>query len=376
MPTPNSKPVFHYQQALEALQGKIVITDEDSPFKWVGSSDAGSCIIIMLHAIDDRDKKIALCGHLSPMESPSTSLDAMFIYSEIKTIKAVYLISADTKETNPTVQELLTNLAKRGVLQPQLLLGHGVSKAAIHVETGDIEYNPLFTYQNSGHINTQNFLIKTLLLGSSYRNLVINHTAQRQALELSIDGRNSEDIARMQALLEKDTPALAAKMVLGTVEKRTDDEIIQQKRRYLGLPIVPGYHQIPITNKMLTNPEANQRGEYPLYIQVCAELLNFALSNEDITAPQANTLAQSFRDKVKNASEASWELVSIKDKVAQFKENNSLLQKKSEPLLQEQMSIVPVSSPIRFFNDDSALSAAQGTSERIALKSKPGTPLL
>lgn len=63
---------FEKTKALCALQGTMVITDETSPFKWVGSNDAETCIIILVHNGDSCRGRLVRLFKNKAQKAPDT----------------------------------------------------------------------------------------------------------------------------------------------------------------------------------------------------------------------------------------------------------------------------------------------------------------
>ncbi len=195
---------FNWKKALFALQGKIAVTDESSHFEWIGSNGAGPCIIMLVHGVNESGQKVAVCGHLSAAESPY-SLNLMLGIAGIKDILSAYLVSGYTTKEDAASQLLLDILKKRGVENPTLSLGQGVTEIAINVRTGKVSYEVTFTPQNAGEEDLS--CLKFYALQAEF-NILSSPTYQimRPMLQLSVDGRNSEHVSRIISLVETAKP--------------------------------------------------------------------------------------------------------------------------------------------------------------------------
>lgn len=188
---------FEKTKALCALQGTMVITDEKSPFEWVGSNDAETCIIILIHGINTSGQKIAACGHLSVSESP-LSIRSMLDLMQPCSILSAHLISGKTTRDSDIVGQLLQILAERSISQ-YLSLGEKKRQAAMHVASGAINYDVSFSAQNSGITDIDRY--RQTYFPTAVRNLCIP-VNDRPMLKLTIDGRKEEDIRRINFLLQ------------------------------------------------------------------------------------------------------------------------------------------------------------------------------
>lgn len=197
---------YNWKQALLALPGKMVITDEFSHFEWVGSYAADFCIIILIHGLNNAGQKVAVCGHLSAAESPY-SINDMLRLSGVQDILSAHLISSTTQEEEQVPQLLLDTLKQRGVENLNISLGKGISDIAINVKTGEVLYDPLFTLQNAGEKDSSWQIAYAL---KAQINILMNpyYQTKRQHLKLSVDGRNAEHAARIQSLLETAQPSI------------------------------------------------------------------------------------------------------------------------------------------------------------------------
>src|SRR3989344_5534826 len=98
---------FDRKKALCALQGSMVITDENSKFEWVGSQGASLGVIILIQALNALGRKVAACGHLIKGYSPY-SIQQMMDKMEAKEVLTVHLVSgyvAEEKDPCPTLLE-------------------------------------------------------------------------------------------------------------------------------------------------------------------------------------------------------------------------------------------------------------------------------
>lgn len=130
---------FDWKKSLCAFQGKFVITNESSPFEWVGSDSALPCIIILVHGQNDDGKKVAVCGHLSEAESPY-SFNVMLYKAEIKDILSIYLVSGDSDESAEFSQTLLSIIIENWNNKIIKFLGHGITQIALNVKSGKITH--------------------------------------------------------------------------------------------------------------------------------------------------------------------------------------------------------------------------------------------
>jgi len=228
---------FDYKKALCALPGKIVITDEDSPFEWVGSNNASTCIIILIHGTNWLDKNVAVCGHLSEAESPS-SLHHMLSLSGIINILSVYLVSGETKKEDNVSQILLTILRDKKVENLQLSLGEKMTEAAINVKTGEITYQAAMVLENTGDesfINDpHNYLmsyteqgIHNIKFSNKQKDSLYGGVSlyrEKPMLTLGVDGRNPNNTVRIQSLLENAEPPIPRELKLSATI--TNDQFV------------------------------------------------------------------------------------------------------------------------------------------------------
>jgi hypothetical protein len=139
---------FAWEKALCAPQGFFVVTDETTPFEWVGSYGAYPCIIMLIHAAHSSRKKVAACAHLSAMQSP-LSVEKILLRKAINTVLSVHLVSGFTALHDQQMQDLRRLLQQQGVNTKRISY-QNVTQAALNVKTGEITYDPVFTVQNTG----------------------------------------------------------------------------------------------------------------------------------------------------------------------------------------------------------------------------------
>jgi len=189
---------FDMKKTLCALQNRVVITSESSPFKWVGSYGAGPCILILIQGKNNLGEKIAVCAHYSA-GNVEENLDIIFKLSGIKKPTSVYLVSGQSSEQNPAPQALLNFFIYHYGVQPECSLGKGVSDAALNVETGEITYKPSFSFENAGERPDEIQLTDEILSEME------STPSCSLLLKLSIDGRNKKDVEHIQNLLRTPT---------------------------------------------------------------------------------------------------------------------------------------------------------------------------
>jgi hypothetical protein len=197
---------FDPRKALFALQGRMVITDDASPFEWVGSNGAGSCVIILIHAIDDRGNRVAACGHLSATDSPHSIL-LMLNLMDAKTILTVHLVSGQSTEEDEISKGLFSILDEIELKQENRHLslgkvwGNNSAQAALNVQTGEVIYdNFSLKIQNAGENGPDSLLIFSMSVMTTA--IISANTNIPNYLILSIDGRKESDVKRIEELLK------------------------------------------------------------------------------------------------------------------------------------------------------------------------------
>ncbi|TAL64076.1 MAG: hypothetical protein EPN84_04155 [Legionella sp.] len=182
---------FDREKALYATEGRLVVTDQLSPFEWVGSQCANRGIIIVIYGTNEDGRKVAVCGHLKT--ESHYSINAMLSIAGITDISSVFLISAIIKEEDALAQPLLELLKEKGVENLTLSLGKGVSQIAINVRTGQVSYEATFLLANAG--------VKKL---GDYNSWSYFYTEPEgpSFLELSMDGRKAEHVSKVSMLLK------------------------------------------------------------------------------------------------------------------------------------------------------------------------------
>ncbi len=176
---------FEWQKSLWALQGYFVITNENSPFEWVGSVGAYPCIINLIHATDDSGKKVAACTHLSREEPDSVKkiLESM----NAKNILSVAFFSGCTTSSDPYVQALFKAYEEMGVQKKSISfsLGQHATQAALNVKSGETTLHPIFFPENAGR--TDIFECDGL---NKYPGLILDGTNPSDVIKIETLARN------------------------------------------------------------------------------------------------------------------------------------------------------------------------------------------
>lgn len=173
---------FEWQKSIYASQGHLVITDQHSPFEWVGSVGAYPCVINLIHAVNSSGEKIAACAHLS--RQSSNTIRQMLKLINAQNILSVSLFSGFTSLSDPYVKDLFNAYEKEGISRKHISFKQGETQAALNVNTGKIILDPVFSVQNSG------------------KNSVFDSCGNIYCLKPSIDTRNPRDTEKLIYLIK------------------------------------------------------------------------------------------------------------------------------------------------------------------------------
>lgn len=269
---------FNQKKALCAWPGTMVVTDGSSHFEWVGSLEAENSIIIFIHGLDKKRKKVAICGHL-PTEYSPYSINQMLVTAQIKDILSVHLFSGCIQEEEPITQQLLRILRDQGVKNPYLSLGNKVTKAAINVKTGKISYE-VFTPQNAGQ---ETFLEPLLYLMSDMMFTIIQANLASLSLDLtfpnrqlnlrlSADGRGAEQVLKIRGLQPPVSVALNKLLIsiifaefrIASLRIQFDESFYVRWRLIIGLikSVLPENKTKMITDRALEEKKLNLKNPH------------------------------------------------------------------------------------------------------------------
>lgn len=189
---------FDRRYALCAAMGCMVATDESSCFEWVGSFSAVGCTILVLHGLNACGTKVAVCGHLSPTQSPE-SIPQMVEAIQLQSVLSAHLVGACMQPDDVEVKQLIKKLATYGVPSRFLSLGCGLSEISLNVRTGQTEYHSDLSAANTGE--------KDMADAMRFENRqyqIFESEGVGSLLHFALDGRDSNDVRRVQRSIEQD----------------------------------------------------------------------------------------------------------------------------------------------------------------------------
>lgn len=174
---------YSWQNALCAFQGGYVVTDTQSPFRWVGTVNATVCIIHLLHGITRNGGAVAACIHGDVISQQA--MQQVVSSMRCAELTSVNLISACTPETDERAVEAVNFYRAQGCSIIRTSFGKAIQDAAIDVQTGDVVSSPVLAAPQP-----KGFLDEKVPL-------------PRERLMLNNDGRNLRDIEALKSQMDQ-----------------------------------------------------------------------------------------------------------------------------------------------------------------------------